>query len=486
MFIPVEEKPQWQNPPILTIVLIFICIGCFFTWQNKDATREGSAFQYYIQSGLAEIEIPIYIDYLKKQNRYNADLTALLLSNKQQAYQQALKNLIVDGEFLKRLKNFEIISPTHPQFKMWRQKHEEFLRLMDRIVKYKYAFKPYEYNLETLVLHNFLHLDVNHLIINMIFLFMFGFIIELAIGRIAYLFVFLISGVSSALTLVIFSPLSAHWIIGASGAIAGLVGFYTLLYGLKKIRFFYTIIVYFGYVTAPALVLLPIWIAYEFVNQHFFQDQVSNLSHIGGLIIGAVLGLIYKRYPQLVHQQKIYDNTQDLLFRKKFQNALDNIAQLNFNSAIKILNELLIHQPNNILVVKQLYNLEKIHPESNQYHVFAHQLIKLASEKNGQEHLIHSVYQEYSDIAKPSAKFTPDLLYNLATIFANYHYIDDAITICHYLLKHDGNTDKQPELLLNVINSLKKENKLEQSKQFKNILLENFSDSKQARIAEKY
>jgi len=486
MFIPVEEKPQWQNPPIITIVLIFIAIGCFFTWQNKDTARETAAFQYYIQSGLASIEVPLYLSYLENQKRPDAQLNSLLQSDKQKAYRLILKKIIVDGAFLKQLNSMQIITPGHKQFKIWRQKHEEFNRLMERIVKYKYGFKPYDYNLESLILHNFLHDDISHLIINIIFLFMFGFIIELAIGRSAYLFVFLISGVSSALTLVVFNPLSAHWIVGASGAIAGLVGFYTLLYGQQKIRFFYTIIVYFGYVTAPALVLLPVWIVYELINQYFFLDQVSNLSHIGGLVVGALLGLIYKRYPRLIHQPTIQDNTKNLHFKKKFQTALDNIAQLDFNAAIKILNELLIHQPNNIQVVKQLYNLEKIHPDSNQYHVFSHQLIKLASEKAGQEQLIHSIYQEYSNIAKPSPKFTPDLLYNLATIFANNHYHDDAMKICHYLLKHDGNTDKQPELLLSIINGLKKDNLLEQSVRFKNILCEQFSDSKQARIAASY
>ncbi len=486
MFIPVEKKPQWQNPPILTIVLIFISIGCFFTWQNKDTEREAAAFQYYIQSGLAAIEVPAYIEYMDSNKQSSTELKLALSNNRQQGYRRLLQKLIVDGRFLNQLDNFQIIKSNHPQFKLWLQKHNEFKRLMARIVKYQYGLKPYKYDLESLILHNFLHNDVNHLIINMIFLFMFGFIIELAIGRSAYLFVFLVSGISSAITLVILNPDSAHWVVGASGAVAGLVGFYTLLYGKRKIRFFYSVIVYFGYVTAPALILLPVWLVYEFINQYFFQNQVSNISHIGGLATGALLGLIYKRYPKLIHQQEIHDNSKQLHYQKNLQFALDNIAQLNFNSAHKVLHELLLNQPNDIQVIKQLYNLEKIHPDTDQYHVFAHQLIKLAIESNGQEKLIHSIYQEYSNIAKPSAKFTPDLLYNLATIFANHHYLDDAVKICHYLLKHDNNTNKQPELLLSVINGLKKENKQEQYEQLKNLLFENFSESKQALIAENY
>ncbi len=484
MFIPIEKKPQWQNPPILTIVLILICIGAYFTWQNNDNENEAIAFQYYIQSGLAQIETPAYIEYLGPKN---ADkLKQKLAQQPQQAYRLALKRIIIDGVFLTQLDAHKIIKPRQPQFKIWLQKHNEFKRLLNRIVKYKYGLKPYQYTLKSLVLHNFLHDDISHLIINMVFLFMFGFVIELAIGRSAYLFVFLASGIASGATLIVLDPNSAYWVVGASGAIAGLVGFYTLLYGMRKIRFFYTVIVYFGYVTAPALVLLPVWLVYELLNQYLFLNQVSNLSHIGGLLSGALLGLIYKRYPQLIHMETIQDNSEQLNFKKKFQQAIELVAQLDFNKAHKILNELLINQPNNFEVIKQLYYLEKIHPDTDQYHVFTHQLIKLASEKSGYEELIHHVYNEYSDTAKPSAKFTPDLLYYLATMFSTNNYLDDAEKICLYLLKHDNNTDKQPELLLSLINGLKKSNRTEHYQQYKDLLINNFPDSKQARIVTAY
>ncbi len=481
MFIPIEKKPHWQNPPILTILLILLCVGAYFTWQNNDNQSEALAFQYYMQSGLSNIETPAYLKYLNTKDR--TQLRNELDKNPQQAQAIILKKIMLDGQFLSKLDNYHIITPQHPQFKMWLQKHTEFKRLLNRIVKYRYGLKPYQYSLESLVIHNFLHDDMNHLIINMIFLFMFGFVIELAIGRSAYLFVFLISGIASGATLILMEPNAAYWVVGASGAIAGLVGFYTLLYGMRKIRFFYSVIFYFGYVTAPALILLPVWLIYELLNQYLFLDQVSNLSHIGGLLTGALLGLIYKRYPQLIHQDTIQDNSRQLDFNKKFQQAMDLIAQLDFNKAHKILNELLIHQPNNLDVVKQLYHLEKIHPDTDQYHVFAHQVIKLAGEQSGYEKLIHRVYTEYSETAKPSAKFTPDLLYYLATVFSNHNYLDDAEKICHYLLKHDSNTDKQPELLLSLINGLKKSNRTEHYQKYKALLVKDFPDSKQARIA---
>jgi membrane associated rhomboid family serine protease len=60
--------------------------------------------------------------------------------------------------------------------------------------------------------------------------------------------------------------------LGASGAVAALMGMYAVMYRLRRIRFFYQLFFYFNYVTAPALILLPAWIANE-VLQHFFSGQ---------------------------------------------------------------------------------------------------------------------------------------------------------------------------------------------------------------------
>ncbi len=67
------------------------------------------------------------------------------------------------------------------------------------------------------------------------------------------------------------------------------MGMYAVLYRLRRIRFFYQLFFYFNYVTAPALILLPAWIANELL-QHLLGGQgIAYMAHLGGLLTGAAL-----------------------------------------------------------------------------------------------------------------------------------------------------------------------------------------------------
>ena len=71
---------------------------------------------------------------------------------------------------------------------------------------------------------------------------------------------------------------------------------YVVLYGFQRIRFFYQLLFYFDYVTAPAIILLPLWIANEFLQYWFdSSSHVAHMAHAGGLFTGAILAWVYKR-----------------------------------------------------------------------------------------------------------------------------------------------------------------------------------------------
>ena len=72
--IPLTKKSSLKNPPIATIVLILINVFVFIVFQSGDDERLATAVKFYFQSGLDEIEAPLYLDYLK--------------TNKPKAYQE--------------------------------------------------------------------------------------------------------------------------------------------------------------------------------------------------------------------------------------------------------------------------------------------------------------------------------------------------------------------------------------------------------------
>jgi hypothetical protein len=63
MLIPFDRKIDWSHPPVVTLLLVLINIIIFFGWQSGDTERIGTAFEYYLESGLAEQESSAYQKY---------------------------------------------------------------------------------------------------------------------------------------------------------------------------------------------------------------------------------------------------------------------------------------------------------------------------------------------------------------------------------------------------------------------------------------
>lgn len=144
----------------------------------------------------------------------------------------------------------------------------------------------------TLVTSMFLHAGWFHLIGNMVFLWIFGNNVEDALGRCRYLLLYLGSGIAAALTQALSSPASHLPMVGASGAIAGVLGAYLLLYPWANVHVFLWIVIFFRIVTVPAWTLLGLWFAMQLASG-LLRDPgkpgVAFWAHMGGFAGGLVL-----------------------------------------------------------------------------------------------------------------------------------------------------------------------------------------------------
>ncbi len=144
----------------------------------------------------------------------------------------------------------------------------------------------------------FIHGGLMHFVGNMLFLWVFGDNIEDTFGHVKYLVFYLAAGVLATLAHFAIEPSSQTPLVGASGAISGVMGAYLLLYPRNRIR---TLIIYIliTVVELRAVWLLLIWIALQTVQGLLsigVSDQVSTafFAHIGGFVVGAIVGLAYK------------------------------------------------------------------------------------------------------------------------------------------------------------------------------------------------
>ncbi len=140
----------------------------------------------------------------------------------------------------------------------------------------------------TLLTSMFQHGSVFHLGGNMLFLWIFGNNVEDFLGHARYALFYAICGLAAALTQVAAMPGSRAPMIGASGAIAGVLGAYWLLFPRARVKTFIFLIFYIDVVAIPAGVLLGAWFLLQVLNVGM-GGGVAWFAHIGGFLAGLIL-----------------------------------------------------------------------------------------------------------------------------------------------------------------------------------------------------
>lgn len=137
----------------------------------------------------------------------------------------------------------------------------------------------------------FLHGGFWHLLGNMWSLYIFGDNVEDCLGPFRYLFFYLLCGLASGMSHLLFNLNSDIPIIGASGAIAGVMGAYFILYPKSKILTLIPIFFIPYFIEIPAFFFLGIWIVLQFINAAASHGSISGIAwwaHIGGFIFGVI------------------------------------------------------------------------------------------------------------------------------------------------------------------------------------------------------
>ena len=154
----------------------------------------------------------------------------------------------------------------------------------------------------TLIVSMFLHGGFFHLLFNMLFLWIFGNNVEDFLGPFRFILFYLVSGLGASLTHIIFNPNSQVPMIGASGAIAGVLGAYLILYPNARVKTLVFLFFFVRIVSIPAAFVLGFWFFMQLLNVWGggAGGGVAWFAHIGGFLIGIVLiKLITKKRPKV-------------------------------------------------------------------------------------------------------------------------------------------------------------------------------------------
>jgi membrane associated rhomboid family serine protease len=253
MFVPLKDYNPTRRVALVTVLLILLNFSVF-----------------------------IYQSYLSDEHRRNPLLASDL---RPLAWPSSLEYFVVKDGLIPR----EITGLRNVDIPVGRDR-------WGRPVMYQRRVPP----LLSLLKSIFMHGSWMHLLGNMLFLWIFGNNVEDRLGAIRFICFYLLCGIGASLAHVLFNLNSLTPVIGASGAVSGVMGAYLLLFPNARIRTLVFVFILFTTMDIPAAVFLVIW----FVFQFFYAGGgagIAWLAHVGGFILGMLLlkAFLGRRRPTL-------------------------------------------------------------------------------------------------------------------------------------------------------------------------------------------
>ena len=164
-----------------------------------------------------------------------------------------------------------------------------------------YAVIPAWFWWPSLLTSQFLHAGWMHVIGNMLYLWIFGDNVEDRLGHLPFLIFYLGAGAAAGLLQVVFNPFSGIPMVGASGAIAGVMGAYFVLYPQSRVLTAIFILFFFDLVEIPAVFFLGVWFLMQLLSgvgslgaSNAAGGGVAFWAHVGGFVIGVAIGVVLR------------------------------------------------------------------------------------------------------------------------------------------------------------------------------------------------
>ena len=164
----------------------------------------------------------------------------------------------------------------------------------------RYALLPALFSWVNVITSMFLHAGWMHVIGNMLYLWIFGDNVEDRLGHVRFLFFYLASGCAAAILQLLINPFSNVPMVGASGAIAGVMGAYFVLYPESRVLTAVFIFVFFDLVEIPAIFFLGVWFVMQILSgvgslgPNAAVGGTAFWAHIGGFVLGVLVGIVLR------------------------------------------------------------------------------------------------------------------------------------------------------------------------------------------------
>ncbi len=392
------------------------------------------------------------------------------------------RSLIFDKEFLGRLKRGEMGPEDNFEKKNHRSLRQDYEKLLNKMVSMKYGFRPAMPRMETWLTTMFLHSGIGHLLGNMIFLWLIGCLIEYGCRRWLFGILYVIGGFAATGLFWLLNMDSLAPLVGASGAISGIMGAFAVFYGFKRVRVFLSLGFYFNYLKFPAIVLLPFWIGNELFQMMTNEgSNVAYAAHLGGLFGGSALAFMFRRIPNLLDMDGFEDAKDDPI-QPMIEKALGHMGRLGFSEARQLLVSANTLMPENDVILKHLFTIDRQKPGSQQFHHTTQKLLGCLCQRPETYSEAHKIYLEYIKTARP-AKLGAAMYLQLCRVFCDIGKLDDSQRLISVLIKKCPNLKELPSLLLKLAGAHAKKGNHKSRQACLNCVCKQYPMSSEAQIA---
>jgi len=481
--IPLTGKISVRNPPIVTIAIVLINCLVWFVLQAGDTDKQIEASELYFTSGLVNIEISHYLAY--RDGRLQEPVE--VMTDDQFDEETLVQNYLAmqrDELFQQKLKNDEIITPSDQIYAEWKDLRTEHELLRSQLTALQYGFIPKQKSLLTSFTYMFMHGSTGHLVGNMIFLWIVGCMLEMGLGRLQYVVLYIVGGQFAVWLFWLIYMNSAIPLVGASGAIAGLMGAFAVLFGRKRVKIFYSLGFYFNYLKIPAIILLPIWIGNEFYQLFGGGSMhVAYMAHIGGLIGGALFGIVCLKFSLGFDRDVIMDTPADEI-SPQIEKALEHIAKLDLEAGRQILEKVLAGDPENIDALTHLFNVYKLDPDDEKFHRATQKLIFELTRSYNTYEKAHQIYDEYIRLTH-HPRLSPQIYIQLSMMFAATGHLENAVSILTMLLKKVPDFPGVPTALLKLAGAFSQKGMAMKGDRCLKLICSKYPESTEAQLADK-
>lgn len=289
VFFPIgHEEGQTRKRPLVTIALILIC-AVVFALTDRPMRKQQDELEA-MQAQMSDFQVKAFTKIHAKKG---GDLIAAMVDPEASNYNELIQGMgRRANEFWQDFTAGRLTEKDDPLFLEYKELLAEQKRVEERSIVLKYGMAPSRVTLLTLITCMFLHANLGHLLVNMFFLYLYGLALEDVWGKWLYLVFYLLAGFAASAAHIMMNLGSDVPSIGASGAIAGLMGAFLIRFYKRKIHYAYYYVllrIHYGTFSLPAIAALPFWLGAQLLYASLMAQDATSVAywaHIGGFGFG--------------------------------------------------------------------------------------------------------------------------------------------------------------------------------------------------------